>query len=61
MLFVCLINILHHYLVKTQLARNPINREAIARKPAEAPYKKEKKKKRKEKSNILKKCASKIN
>jgi hypothetical protein len=55
MLFVGLINILHPYLVKTQLSQNSINGKAIARKPAEAPYKKkEKKRRRKRKSSILK-------
>jgi len=61
MLFVGLINILHPYLVKTELSRNHIKGEAIARKPAEAPYKKkEKKKKKKKKSNILKSVLQKL-
>jgi hypothetical protein len=56
MLFVRLVNILHPYLVKTQLSLNPINGKAIAWKPTEAPYKQKKKKK----SNILKSVLQKL-
>jgi len=55
-LFVGVINILRPCLVKPQLSRNPSNGEAIARKPAEAPYKKMEKKK----SHILKSVHQKL-